>query len=90
MSLSQTQQLAIQAKLNMLLGRAAYDTLFLGVEFSQVSPDVLQVWVRSEYCATQIEARYLAAVVTAAERVLRAPIRYVNVSPRIIGGWTIR
>jgi hypothetical protein len=84
------QQLAMQAKLNMFLGRDVYDRLFLGVEFGDFSRGFLHVRVRSEFSADQIEAGYLPVVAATAESILGRPVRYVNVLPKSMRGQSAR
>jgi hypothetical protein len=52
---TQAQQFAVQAKLNMALGKETFDRLFLGMEIDGVSDGVMKIWVRSEHCALDIQ-----------------------------------
>jgi len=90
MPLSLIQQLAMQAKLNMFLGRDVYDRLFLGVEFGDFSRGVLHVRVANDFSAEQIECNYLPALAAVAESILDEPVRYVNVLPRSISGQVLK
>ena len=90
MPLAFTQQLAMQAKLNMFLGRDVYDRLFLGVEFGDFSRGVLHVRVINEFSAEQIECCYLPILAAVAEDILHEPVRYVNVLPRSIRGQVVK
>jgi len=82
------QQLAIQAKLNMRLGSQVYDSVFTGMQIGGVLQGVMQVWVRSEYCANIIEKNYLGTLAVIAESVLKKPVRSVTVVPRNVRDWT--
>jgi len=82
------QQLAIQAKLNMRLGSQVYDSVFTGMQIAGVLQGVMQVWVRSEYCANVIEKNYLGTLAVIAESVLKKPVRSVTVVPRNVRDWT--
>ena len=79
---SLAQQHAMQARLNMLLGRDAFDSLFPGVEFGELRKDTIDVWVRSDRSACHIESRHLAVLATVVENTLRTPVRYVNLRCR--------
>jgi hypothetical protein len=76
------QQLAIQARLNMLLGAKVYDELFLGFECGVVFDHTAHVYVDNERKAALIEAHYGWHVSVAVESILKLPIKAVQVLPR--------
>lgn len=76
------EQLAIQAKLNMLLGAEAYDALFLGFECGVIFEDVVHVYVPSADAAIAIGIRYPKQVALAVASVIKLPISDVYVLPR--------
>jgi hypothetical protein len=82
MSPTTHQQLAIQARLNMLLGAKIYDELFLGFECGAVFEDIAHVYVDNERMAAQIEENYGWHVSVAIESILKLPIKAVQVLPR--------
>ncbi len=82
MLLSQAENYAVQAKLNLMLGAKEYDSLFLGFECRELVEDIIHVYARSEYQAHKIEKRYTAHVAMAVESVIRRPVKRVNVLPR--------
>lgn len=73
--LTELEQLAIQAKLNLLLGAGVYDAIFLGFEVLEIAGDELRGWARSEYCAATIDIHFSAQVARAAQAVLKQPVR---------------
>jgi hypothetical protein len=73
--LTEIEQLAIQAKLNLLLGAGVYDAIFLGFEVLEIVGDELRGWARSEYCAATIDIHFSAQVARAAQAVLKQPVR---------------
>ena len=73
--LTEVQQLAIQAKLNRLLGARVYDAVFLGFEVLEIVGDELRGWARSEYCAATIDIHFSREVARAAQAVLKQPVR---------------
>jgi hypothetical protein len=78
---TQSQQLAIRAMLNTLIGPGEFDRLCLGMQVERVDDGVLSVFVRNEDCAAKIEANYSDDLAAAAEQVFSQPIRIVNVLP---------
>ncbi len=76
------QQLAIQAKLNMLLGAEIYDALFLGFECGVIFQDVVHVYVPSAEAAVEIGIAYPQQVATAVGSIVKLPIRDVHILPR--------
>jgi hypothetical protein len=76
---SPVEQLAIQARLNFILGPREYDTLFLNFECGEIHGTSVQVFARSEYNAKQIALNYPMHVAIAIESIVKRPIRSVNV-----------
>ncbi len=76
------QQLAIQAKLNMLLGTETYDTLFLGFECGVIFEDTVHVYVPTADAAIAIGIGYPQQVAIAVGSIVGLPIREVQVLPR--------
>jgi len=79
---SRDQQLAIQAKLNMLLGAETYDALFLGFECGVIFEDIVHVYVPTEHAASAIDKDYSWHIAVAVESIARLPIKAVHVLPR--------
>jgi len=79
---SSDEQLAVEAKLNMLLGTEIYDSLFLGFRCGDVIDGVALVYAHNVYYANQIEARYSSQIAQSIESVLNCRISLVNVLPR--------
>lgn len=76
------EQLAIEAKLNYMLGGAAYDAIFPGFQIVALDKGTLNIFAPSEWSAGLIENRYSYEIAIAAESVLRQPITFINVLPR--------
>jgi hypothetical protein len=79
---TEAQQFAVQAKLNMALGKEVFDRLFLGMEIDGVSRGVMKIRVRSEPCALDIQTNHAGTIAVVAENVLREPIKSVLVLPK--------
>jgi len=72
-------QLAIEAKLNLILGAEAYDRVFPGFEVLEVVDGELRAWAPTEYRAAVIDVRYSGMVAWIAQTVFNRPIQRVNV-----------
>jgi hypothetical protein len=79
---TEVQQFAVQAKLNMALGKEIFDRLFLGMEIDGVSDGTMKIWVKSEHCAFDIQANHAGTIAVVAENILKKPIKSVLVLPR--------
>ena len=77
-----TEKLAIEARLNAMLGAQTYDSLFLGFECGDIVDGIVHVYARTEYFATRIDAFYGRQVAAAVESVLKRPVMVVNVMPK--------
>lgn len=82
MTPSPTQQYAIDAKLNFMLGAEVYDQLFLGFECGAVVEYTVRVFVEDEEKAAIIESEYSWHVAVIVESVMKTPVEFVNVLPK--------
>jgi hypothetical protein len=76
---TQIAQLAIEAKLNLVLGAEAYDRAFPGFEVLEVVDGELRGWAPTEHQAAVIDVRYSGTVARIAQAVFNRPIQRVNV-----------
>jgi hypothetical protein len=76
---TETEQLAIEAKLNLIFGAKVYDRVFLGFEVLALVNDELRGWSPSEHCAAVIDVRYSGMVAWIAQTVFNRPVRRVRV-----------
>jgi len=76
------EQLAIQARLNFMLGPREYDRAVHRFVCGEIRGMAAQVFARSEYNANEIALHYAAHVAIAIESIVRRPIRSVKVLPR--------
>ncbi len=79
---TEAQQLAIQARLNLMLGAKDYDGMFLGFVVEDVEDDMLYAVARSEYQANQIESLYGQQLAVAVESVIGRPIAQITIRAR--------
>jgi hypothetical protein len=56
--LTDDQNLAVQAKLNFILGAKTYDTFFQGFHCAELSDGIVTAYARSEYMAAIISAEF--------------------------------
>jgi hypothetical protein len=72
-------QMAIEAKLSLVLGAEAYDRVFPGFEVLEVVDGELRAWSPSEHQAAVIDVRYAGMVASIAQSVFNRPIERVSV-----------
>jgi hypothetical protein len=80
MRINPNQQLAVQTRLDALMGRREFDRLCTGMRV-HMDNDILYVFVSNENCAAEMEASFSDDLAVAAEQVLGQPVRTVNVLP---------
>jgi hypothetical protein len=76
---TEIEQLAIEAKLNLIFGAKVYDRLFLGFEVLEIVDDELRAWASSEHQAAVIDVRYSGKVAWIAQTVFNRPILRTSV-----------
>ena len=81
---SKSQQQAIEAKLNFMLGAEVYDRLFIGFVCGHFENDKVSIFVQNENCAAVIESEYRWHLALIVESVLKKPIKFVNVLPKAL------
>ncbi len=81
------QQLAIEAKLNMLLGAEEYDRLFMEFQLTDLQWGILSVRVKSEH-VDEIQNRYWLHIAIIAESVLQRAVRMLNFLSKDFSGST--
>ena len=77
--LTDEEDLAVQAKLNFILGAKVYDTYFQGFRCAELSGGVVIAYARSEYMAGVISAEFGDQVAGAVESVTGHPATMVLV-----------
>ncbi|RXT52253.1 hypothetical protein [Bradyrhizobium betae] len=79
--LTDDEDLAIQAKLNFILGARTYDTYLQGFRCAELSGGVVITYARSEYMAGVISAKYSTQIAVAVESIVRQPTAMVLILP---------
>jgi hypothetical protein len=78
MKLTEIQQQAVQARMNMILGAEEYDRLFLDVIFSEVIGGVLYAFAQSETLAAEIEDKYALHLSIVVGQIAGTPVEFVQ------------
>jgi len=79
--LTDEESLAVQAKLNFILGAQIYDTYFQGFRCARLSDGIITAYVRSEYMAGVIRAEFSRHIAEAVENVVGQAVTGVLVLP---------
>ena len=82
MTPSPSQQQAIDAKLNFMLGAEVFHELFLGFVCGPIVHNTVRVFVENEEKAAIVESVYSWHVAVVVENVMRTPVKFVNVLPK--------
>lgn len=72
---TEIHQLAIEAKLNFVLGARIYDEIFAGFEVLEIADGELRGWATSEHRAAVIDLHFSAELARIAQAVTRRPVR---------------
>jgi hypothetical protein len=83
MYLTNTQSLAITARMAELVGAETFDRLFAGVEFRETDGDILFAYAQGEERADEMEDEFGFFISLIATDILRRDIELVMVLPRI-------
>ena len=83
--ITQHQQNAIKAKLNMLLGAEEYDRLFMRVQLTTLRWGILTLQVKGEH-VEEIENRYRLHIAFVAESVLQRAVKVLIVLSEEVPG----
>lgn len=79
--LTDEEDLAVQAKLNFILGARIYDTYFPGFRCADLQDGAVTAYARSEYMAGIIGAEFSPHIAEAIARVVEQPVTSVLVLP---------
>lgn len=86
MYLTNTQSMAITARMAELVGAETFDRLFAGVEFRQTDGNILFAYARGDERADEIEEDVGLYISIIASDILRRDIGVVMVLPRVPNG----
>jgi hypothetical protein len=76
------QDLAIAARMALIVGGATFDRLFTGVRFDEVDGDILYVYAQNEETAAEMEDNFALHISTVATDVLKCEVGIVLILPK--------
>lgn len=84
MRLTEIQDLAIQAKMALIVGAKTFDRLFTGIRFDELDGPLLYVYAKDEQVAAEIEDDFSLHLATVAATILRHAVEVVVVMPKVL------
>lgn len=82
--LTEVQSQAIMARMALIVGAETFDSLFSGVEFTEVESDILYVFAPTEDQAIGIENNFSLHLIIIATDILKHDIGIVMIMPRVL------
>jgi hypothetical protein len=79
--LTDEEDLAVQAKLNFILGAKTYDTYFQGFHCAELTDGIATAYAKSEYMAGVISAEFSGEIAVAVESIVGERVTAVLVLP---------
>ena len=79
--LTDEENMAVQAKLNFILGAKTYDTHFQGFHCAELSDGIVTAYAKSEYMAGVISAEFSGEIAEAIESIVGQRVTGVLVLP---------
>jgi hypothetical protein len=84
MHLTDLQDLAIQARVALIVGAKTFDRLFSGIRFDEVDEGILIVYARDDETADEIEDNYALQISIVASQILKRDVSIVLVLPKVL------
>lgn len=84
MQLTELQNLAIQARIALIVGAKNFDRLFAGIRFAEVDGPIFYVYARDEETAAEIEDTFTLHISIVASQILQQEIDVVVVLPKVL------
>lgn len=84
MQLTEIQNLAIQARMALIVGAETFDRLFAGIRFAEAEGGLLYVYARDEATAADIEDDHALDISIIASVILKQRIEVVVVLPKVL------
>jgi hypothetical protein len=82
--LTEIENLAIQARMALVLGAKRFDRLFAGVRFDETDGPLLFAYAKDEETAAEIEDNYALHIAIIASGILNREIEIVLVLPKVL------
>ena len=84
MKLGKVEDLAIQAKLALIVGAETFDRLFSGIRFDEIDGPLLYVYARNEDVAAEIEEDYSLHIAIVGSKIAGRVVELVVVLPKVL------
>jgi hypothetical protein len=84
MDISEIQNLAIQARVALIVGAKTFDRLFAGIRFDEADGGLLYAYAKDEQSASEIEDEYSLHISIIASQILSQDIDVVVVMPKVL------
>jgi hypothetical protein len=84
MKLSHLENLAIQARMALIVGAKTFDRLFAGIRFDEVDGPLLYVYAKNQDIATEIEDDFSLQIAIVASKIIGQRIELVVVTPKVL------
>jgi hypothetical protein len=84
MEITEVQNLAIQARMALIVGAKTFDRLFAGIRFDEAEGPLLYAYARDEQSAAEIEDDYALHISIIASQILKQEIDVVVVMPKVV------
>jgi hypothetical protein len=84
MDISEIQDLAIQARMALIVGAKTFDRLFAGIRFDEADGGLLYAYAKDEQSASEIEDEFSLHISIIASQILRQHIDVVVVMPKVL------
>lgn len=84
MQLTELQNLAIQARIALIVGAENFDRLFAGIRFAEADGPIFYVYAKDEETATEIEDNFALHISIVASQILQQEIDVVVVLPKVL------
>ena len=84
MDITEVQNLAIQARMALVVGAKTFDRLFAGIRFDEADGPLLYAYARDEETAAEIEDSYALHISIIASQILKQEIDVVVVMPKVL------
>lgn len=84
MKLSHVENLAIQARVALIVGAKTFDRLFAGIRFDEVDGPLLYVYAKNQDIAAEIEDDFSLQIAIVASKIIGQRIELVVVTPKVL------
>jgi hypothetical protein len=84
MKLTEIQNLAIQARMALMVGAKTFDRLFAGIRFDEADGPLLYAFAKDESAAAEIEDEFAMHIALVASQILQREIDVVVVLPKVL------